>query len=289
MFKRATMIGVGLSLVASCALFAQQETTALSTQRGMVLLSGIDVTSTEKSGDLQRVETALGFAQGELRTGDGLPLLDAGPASIVVEALLEGSFQQPFRLEEFQQQSGDERCATAREEKIAFHLQNSGAVPPSFGKIVRMDLKNYEGDLWAGELDVCTWIREGTSYDEYFFQMRFLPDLPGTVRTVKNQGDDDPFPDTLDLSLLEDPSAILDMMQDFAFKLHGSEEAVEVAAAFRNGQLLPASDEVYIQDGSCFDFFLRDEAALLSMQSGVLPPQLSYCMGRCNALILNTY
>lgn len=286
MLKRATILGVGLSVVASCAPIGQQEEPDID--RGMVLVAGIDVTDVARTDKVLAIERDLGIIDGELLKDDRFPQIDAGAASAVVEALLEGSFRQPFDLEQFKGQSGDARCAQARAEKIRFHEQNGG-VPASFGKIVTNGLKNYDGDLWAGTLDVCTWIREGNSYDEYFFQMRFLPDMDGTVRTAENQGGGDPFPDTLDLTQVVDPTAILAMMQNFQYKLHGSEDAVEIVAAYRNGLLLPPTDEVYEQGGSCFDFFLTDDAALQSMQAGVLPDQLSYCMGRCNALILNTY
>ncbi len=286
MIRRIAISVFGLTLVASCAIFLGTEKVESQVRPGTVLLSGIDVTAEERQDELARIARELGLI------GDNdqeRRQLDAGPSSIVVRALQEDSFVQPFDLEAFRGQTGDQRCAKAREEKIAFHLASTGEVPASFGKIVRMDLKNYQDDYWAGEIDLCTWIREGNSYDEYFIQMKFLPDLPGTVQTRENQGGTDPFPDTLDLSQLADPSMILATMQKFKFKLHGSDDAVDVVAAFRNGQLLPATDEIYIEGDNCFDFFLEDEMTLQTIQGGTLPPQASYCMGRCNALILNTY
>lgn len=285
MIRRVAISVVGLTLVASCAMFFGAEEVESQVRPGTVLLSGIDVTDQERQSELARITREFGLRSDTNQEKRGL---DAGPSSIVVRALQEDSFAQPFDLEAFRGQSGDRRCAKAREEKIAFHLSSGGVVPASFGKIVTMGLKNYQDDLWEGSIDLCTWIREGNSYDEYFIQMEFLPDLPGTVRTRKNQGGADPFPDTLDLSPLADPSMILATMQNFSFKLHGSDDAVDVVTAYRNGQLLPATDEIYIEGDNCFDFFLTDEAALQTIQNGTLPPQSSYCMGRCNALILNT-
>ena len=287
MLKRATILGVGLSVVASCALFSQQEEPDID--RGMVLLEGLDVTDAQKADEIRAAERRLGIIDGQFVPNERYPNADFGPASIVIKALASESFDKEYIPALFDDQSGDDRCSEARNEKIRFHQQN-GVVPASFGKILEpMGLKNYEGDLWAGTLDVCTWIREGNSYDEYFFQMRFLPNKEGTVRTFVNQGGSNPFPDTLDLTEVDDPSEILKMMQTFKYKLHGSNDAVEIVAAYRNGLLLPPSDKIYEQGGSCFDFFLTDDDALQSMQAGVLPDQLSYCMGRCNAVILNTY
>ena len=56
-----------------------------------------------------------------------------------------------------------------------------------------------------------------------------------------------------------------------------------IAKIRKNGAKVPTSDRLYTKTGQCFDMFFLNEP-----ENNQLPEQMGYCMGRCDALILNT-
>ena len=190
---------------------------------------------------------------------------------------------------------GDERCKAAKEEKVEFHTKDGAVLPISFGKITAMDLVEYEnpkwsGSRWAGSLDLCSWIRNSVGeYDEHFIHMDFAGHLPSTVVLSKRtENPNKPFPGTLDMTEVVDPTEMLALMNKFDFKLHGKSPAVKISAIWENGQFIPIGSPEYIVDNDCFDFFAEKESDVEILRKGALPDQMSYCMGRCDGLVMNT-
>jgi|GEM_PF-2715770 len=195
----------------------------------------------------------------------------------------------PINLDLARASNGDKRCARAKLEKIAYHEANGNkAVPDNFGKITSLGIKMTDDTHWGGQIQLCTWIKNGAVWDEYFWKINLVPGKDGSVKTLNNSGNkDDPFPGTLETDKLLNADMTLEMMSEWDHKLHGRGDAVVIAEAWRNGALLPSNDPAYINDFNCFDFFV-DEDGLAMMKEGFLPDQDGYCMGRCDGLIMNT-
>lgn len=174
------------------------------------------------------------------------------------------------------------RCQQARLEKEQWHLDNSGSIPDGFGKIVKYDIHQVspQFDFWAGRLDLCSWIGN----DEYYFEIKFHIDGSEPMKAhPKDQNVNDPFPGTLDLSALGNKQILLDMMNQWNWKLHAKGDSFSFIAATRNGQDLAANDPLFqAPETNCFDMFFKYRP------SEQLPSQLGYCMGRCDARIINT-
>jgi hypothetical protein len=260
---------------------------------GTTFLNGVDLNDPEITPRIEEyvaeeLRLIAEKAEGTLRNGLG---------GLVARTLETGFSLDPsvFNLQSFLRQPGDTRCRDAKIEKAEWHLDpaNGGALPASFGKITRLDLKEIdsEGNDWAGNLDLCSWQLGANGYDEYFIHLDFIGGIRGSsIRAVENSGDArNPFPETLELGV-DDPSQILNMINSYKIKLHGSGKAIQVTHIWRNGSYLPRSDPAYVNDQDCFDIFFKDSADLdFLRKNNALPPQGNFCMGRCDGLILNTH
>ena len=270
---------VSMAFLASCDYLPKGEDPADDTK---LLFRGLDSSNPD---DRQRLDSI--FAQLTSNKGDNR--FNRGFGAGIVQALLEGGIDTPTDPKAILEQRSDPRCEAAKVAKVAFHVNQGTGVPDNFGKITDMKLREYRPGYWAGHIELCTWIKNGASRDEYFFHIDFKGELEGlTVKTNENTGNqNDPFPDTLELGNLIEAQGILDMMNMWQYKLHGKKDAIQISNAWKNGVLLPPSHPAYINDQDCFDIFL-DAAGLASMQAGILPAQNGYCMGRCDGYIMNT-
>lgn len=205
---------------------------------------------------------------------------------------------------------GSSRCANARKEKERWHLEHQGVLPAAFGKMTNYAVfkVNDEDNLWAGYIETCSWVLpflddtiepenyNENSYVEYYFNIAFPMEFtPGQLKAHKSTGDDaNPFPDTLDFTDLKnstngDVEQFLKELNDtWNWKLHAKGSAMSIIEARRNGYLLSQNDPILQDDENmCFDlFFALGEGE--EPQDMTLPTQEAYCMGRCNARILNT-
>jgi len=219
------------------------------------------------------------------------PGIQNGLTGLIFDAFNRGGFDQQIDLKVFGAQPGDARCADAKVAKIAFHTRNDDELPLTFGKMINFEIKQFNDPYWAGYIDVCTWIKRDNTYDEYFFHLDFNGDL-GPTNTLQSHAKDDgapiPFPGTLEPNADVNTAGIIAMMEQWDYKIHAKKQGVEVSAIWKNGQLLPRSDKAYINDRECFDLFLSASGYAELLATGDLPEQNSYCMGRCDALILNT-
>ena len=187
-----------------------------------------------------------------------------------------------------------EACRQARREKEAWHLDpnNGGKLPPTFGKMFNYALYKVDeaapadGSLWLGRVETCTW--SGT--DEYYFDIRFKAG-EDQLRLVKkkSQNTDDPFPDTLNLDGIPDPAdrqRMVDMMSMWDWKLHANGQSITYVSAKKNGRDISLGDPIFVNPSeNCFDIFFAGSAAPESLE---LPNQSNFCMGRCDARIINT-
>jgi len=174
-------------------------------------------------------------------------------------------------------------CAEALEKKRRWHQEHTGTVPVAFGQIVNYEMYEAAPKSWAGRIDLCSLIGTEKYTDVYYLEMEFTEEKP--LIAHENQGEENGyFPDTLDLSALDEEQrkAMLEMMGEWKWKLHAEGDAIIFIKALRNGVDIPDGDPLYDSDGNCFDMFLNKEPA------ATLPNQLNYCLGRCDARILNT-
>jgi hypothetical protein len=284
---KRTVVGIallgGLAACEHLMKASEDRDAGLEVEEGQIFLAGLDV---RQLGDRAVLEEFQGVLQ-ENTEGS----ISRGFSNLIIDSLLETGYTTEFDLEGFRQQNGAEACVVAKRDKIAFHLANGGVVPASFGKIVVWGLRPDKRGTWSGKVNLCSWIKSGDSYDEYYIEMELLAGKEGSVKAVESSGDtSNPFPGTLELSPdLQDTSALLSLMNSFQIKLHGSGEAIDVTGIWKNGLLLPPLDEAYINDMDCFDIFFRTDADFTAAAAGSLPEQENYCMGRCDALILNTH
>lgn len=290
-FQKTILLVTALSLTA-CNVTKQGRDDANPVDDLKVMFLGVDANTDAPSENLQRLIANIekgadkfnfrGVTYEGVNTGFGAPFVRA----------LKGNRANPglqIDLDKVEKANGDARCARAKANKIQYHRTNTGlTIPDNFGKITSLGIKMINDTQWAGQIQLCTWIKNGDVYDEYFFKIDLKPGLEGTVTTLNNSGNTaDPFPGTLDTINLLDDTATLAMMNQWDHKLHGEGKAVVITEAWRNGALLPRGHEVYVNDFNCFDFFV-DEKGLAAMKKGILPDQKSYCMGRCDGLIMNT-
>lgn len=204
-------------------------------------------------------------------------------------------------------------CEETRWKKIGWHISNQqlsspAPVPDSFGKIVHWEWSNSTPPSvttligneksewsWSGtgtdaNVGVCTWIGD----DEYYFEIK----ITKAILYQQHTDPADPFPNTLDLTML-DPGAKADMidgMKQWHYKLHAKRRPgahdMEIKKVVQNGIEWSMSEVMMLNhDNMCFDIFFKliTEALLpLPLHSAPLPAQQYYCMGRCDARILNT-
>lgn len=168
-----------------------------------------------------------------------------------------------------------ERCVKAYAAKVKWHLDYNGAVPYAFGKIVDYQLQeDKRTNTWTGMINLCTWIGSVN----YYFEIEFLKADPNSMRLVK-----DPFTGTLDPTLF--PMA--EFIQNFDYKLHAKPGSIDYQTIIRNNVLLPQGDALYASlEEDCFDTFYVERPD--GTQSHDLAEQLGYCMGRCDARVVNT-
>ena len=81
---------------------------------------------------------------------------------------------------------------------------------------------------------------------------------------------------------------IVAMMSQWDYKLHAKRDGVKYTNIWKNGALLPRSDPAYLNDQDCFDVFVDAAGHALLVSDSELPAQNGYCMGRCDAIVLNT-
>ena len=181
---------------------------------------------------------------------------------------------------------GDPACEQAYQEKLQWHLDHEGEVPEAFGKIVNYDVSRRSADrldIWVGRVDVCTWF-----YDkEYYVEMVFYITEDKSLRAFK-KAPDGTFPGTLDLSDLPEKGRkeLMELMADKNWKLHAKGGSFGFITARENGVDIDKSDNLFKGgEGDCFDILFKDYPP---QASEGLPDQLDYCMGRCNAKIINT-
>lgn len=209
--------------------------------------------------------------------------------------------------ESYQSSIGSEKCAQARLEKEEWHMKNlNGTLPPAFGKMTNFSV--YELDegynLWAGSVETCSWILpyadvtidpqsyNKDSYIEYYFHIAFpMSHASGYLEEHKKVDGNIPFPGTLDFSELEvlNPAGAAEILNDmktkWGFKLHSNGNGMKFVEARRNGMQLSQNDPIFLdQENMCFDVFFVDEPKGYTLPSD----QNAFCMGRCDARILNT-
>ena len=183
--------------------------------------------------------------------------------------------------------AGAKECAAALAEKKRWHEEHGG-VPLSFGKITHFDV--FESDpvrqLWEGEIETCSWVGNA----EYYFKMKFTAAHTGQLRAVaKRSNFFNPFPATLNIRALEfgERMRLLVAMNQWDWKLHATGSSIEFLEAKRNGVDLDRSTDPLFTEpqNNCFDMFFKGGYP----ESRRLPAsQFAYCMGRCDARILNT-
>ena len=88
--------------------------------------------------------------------------IDHGASGLILRAALEGGLDGETNLDKVLEQPGDARCAEAKIAKINFHKANGGEIPPAFGKIITVELDQFDDPYWAGYIDLCTWIKTAT-------------------------------------------------------------------------------------------------------------------------------
>jgi len=102
-------------------------------------------------------------------------------------------------------------CIDAYAEKYAWHLENNGAVPATFGKITEYVLTPAAvSDHWVGAIDLCTWIGD----TNYYFNISFLEKKSDSLSLKRP-----PFGDFID-NLTDDDT------EGFNYKLHVRGEKV---------------------------------------------------------------
>ena len=214
----------------------------------------------------------------EIVSGENVAL--TGFASLV-EANLGSIQKQP------EYRGSDPRCEKALEEKKRWHEEHGGRVPDAFGKIINYDV--YEVDarrqLWAGTIETCSWVGNA----QYYFKMEFKEGVEGQLRAVARRSDPaNPFPHTLDISALEpaEQARLLAAMNRWDWKLHANGRAIDFVEAKKDGVDLPPGDPLFSNpESNCFDMFFLGGYP----ENRRLPAsQYAYCMGRCDARVINT-
>ena len=178
---------------------------------------------------------------------------------------------------------GDVVCDTARAEKEAWHLQHNNNIPDAFGKIVSYNIHevNPAKKWWAGHIALCTWIHNIEYYFEIGFPIRGTEMLEAHKRT---KDPSNPFPGTLNLASLptQGRDDLVKMMKMWDWKLHAAGDSMVFLVARENGNDLPVTDSLFDPENNCYDMFLTYPP------TKQLPNQLNYCMGRCDARVINS-
>jgi hypothetical protein len=171
---------------------------------------------------------------------------------------------------------GHPACRRAHYEKKNWHRKHGGEVPEAFGRIVGINLLHRGANRWVGRVDVCTWIG---SRHEFYLRMVFFINGTRTMRLVKKQNGT--FPGTLEPSAFEG----MDMSQ-WGWKLHARGGSFGMLDAYKNGKPLDLRSDLFrLNPDDCFDLFLANRPPGTIDE---LPPQLNFCMGRCDARYMNT-
>ena len=165
-------------------------------------------------------------------------------------------------------------CDTQRQNWINDH-PNNNELPDFYGKMFNYRLAKNSAEKWAGKVELCSWIGN----DEYYFKLDIV------ANHVQHSGNDNnPFPGTLDLA---GKRVLLDMIRDAGWrhKLHAKGNNFRITTAKLNGDNLTNKNAEFFQDRGeeCFDIFFLNAPV-----DNTLPTQFGYCMGRCNAKIVNT-
>lgn len=223
--------------------------------------------------------------------------VDHGFGNVILRSLRSGGFDQETNLDAVLATPSEPRCKQAKEDKVRYHRNEAnGKIPLTFGKITDMDMQviSSKPEQWVGFIELCSWIKNGETYDEYFFHIDLTYDgATNTTRTHDHSGDpDDPFPGTLALSNLQDTTETLATMNMWDHKIHGKRNAVNIANVWRNGVFVDpgAEPNIYKSDQNCLDMFV-DMSQLAELRAeGELDfaNQGGYCMGRCDGLFMNT-
>jgi len=176
-------------------------------------------------------------------------------------------------------------CIAAYDEKVKWHIDYGGGVAENgdiaFGKIVQYDLKESEKGIWTGSVDVCTWFGS----DNYYFEIELIQDREGGMRLLTKEHNGDLS--TQAKETLVDDMAKLFLDSRFNYKLHAKGQHMKFLAVYRNNQPLPQSDSFFTDpESQCFDMFFTHPPTGRARDD--LDNQLNYCMGRCDARLLNT-
>lgn len=165
-------------------------------------------------------------------------------------------------------------CDRQRQFWINDHPNNQ-ELPDFYGKMFNYALTKNSAGKWVGKVELCSWIGN----DEYYFKLDIIADH------VQHSGNDsDPFPGTLEIS---NKPVLLNMIKTAGWrhKLHAEgDRNFRITTAKMNGENLVRKNAEFFQDRGeeCFDIFF------LAAPTNTLPAQYGYCMGRCNAKIVNT-
>ncbi len=167
-------------------------------------------------------------------------------------------------------------CRDAYGKKVDWHKSHSGKVPYAFGKIVAYDLdEDTKTGRWTGSIDLCTWIGKVN----YYFEIELVENGDNSMSLTTP-----PFPGTLDPPPGSDMSQYIDQ---WSFKLHAKKGAVEYKAIWKDNSLLAQTDPFYKNlEQRCFDTFYKQRPT--GDMNHDLSDQIGYCMGRCDAKVLNT-
>ncbi len=228
---------------------------------------------------------------------------NTGFGAMFADSLLNGGFGEEISAEAVLATPSDPRCVEAKKAKVAFHQNQSGAgpLPEAFGNITDMQM-NVIGtssetgqEMWAGFIELCSWIQASDRYIEYFWHIDLRYDGPVNSNQTVEKNKDGVFARTL--SPLT--PALVDLMEPWIYKIHGKENAVQITNVWRNGTFVdPSVDKnVYVSEYNCFDLFLdlvdatpptQQLDTLRSTGTLDLDDLFSRCLGRCDGLWMAT-
>ena len=166
----------------------------------------------------------------------------------------------------------DDVCYQALVEKRQWHIANEGEVPETFGKIIHYGITEHYDNIWGGPMAVCTFFGNKV----YYVRMEFSH-TPGNSLEVIPKDKNGQFPGVPDLGM---------DLSRWNWKLHAKGRAYKIITARENGKDMDPSNDIFKDDpDGCFDMFFTDYPP--QAWQG-LPPQLNYCMGRCDDRFINT-
>ena len=167
-----------------------------------------------------------------------------------------------------------DECIDAYFDKWRWHKDN-GSIPPTFGKITGYQLnEDVNSGYWIGDVSVCTWL----GAENYYFEIDFEEAGKNSMSLST------PFDSPLQIY---PPMAADIRASGFEYKLHARKDAVNYNKVFENNVQL-ASDHKFFDnpEQKCFDTFYKNKPT--GNKRHDLGEQLGYCMGRCDARVLNT-